>query len=144
MGVDALEYQDVRVSIEEYLEGVHEAAPSEFPLPVKVTWRLFADAYDPPHDHAILHITQVPGGASEGWIDRVDTIRLDCYAPGQDALGTLKSVTRLLVGENIETPNGLLDTVTVLSGRAPVEVEFQSETLNQATTILQIVHRPIN
>lgn len=146
---DVMMFQDVRVSVELYLEGLHDEAPSVFPMPLEVTWRLRVDAFQPDPETgefltAIVHITQVHGGATEGWLDRSDKIRLDCYAPGEAALGTLKTVKAMLVGENIETPNGLLDTVTLVPGRAPVEVEFQSDSLNQATATLEIVHRPIN
>lgn len=144
MATDLMIFQDVRVSVEEYLEGVHEQAPELFPMPVVVTWRLAADAFTPPFPDAVVHITPVSGGSSEGYIDRSDKLRFDCYAPGQAALGTLNAVKALLVGEGIETPNGYLDEILVVPGRAPVEIEFQSENLNQATMVLEIIHRPIN
>ena len=144
MAAEGLLFPDARLCVETYLEGLNEASPETFPLPLDVTWRLPADAFEPPYERAVVHITSHPGGASQGYIDRSDQIRLDCYAPGQAALGTLSVVTALLVGDGIETPAGYLDNVTVVPGRAPVEVEFQSENLNQATSILEVVTRPIN
>lgn len=144
MAAEGLIFPDVRLCIETYLEGINEVAPDQFPMPLEVTWRLDANAFTPPYERAIIHIISHPGGASEGYIDRSDQIRLDCYAPGQAALGTLSVVKALLVGDGIETPHGYLDSVTVVPGRAPVEVEFVSDSLNQATTILDVVTRPIN
>lgn len=144
MGADVLIFPDARLCLETYLEGIYETQPDVFDFPLVVTWRLPDDAFSPPFDTAYIHITSHPGGASEGYIDRSEQVRIDCYAPGQAALGTLSVVKALLVGDGIETPHGYLDSVSVVPGRAPIELEFQSESLNQATTVLDVVTRPIN
>lgn len=144
MSADVMIFPDARLALETYLEGIYEEQPDLFEFPLFVTWRLPAEAFSPPFDKAYIHLTSHPGGSSEGYIDRSEQVRIDCYAPGQAALGTLSVVKALLVGDGIETPAGYLDSVSVVPGRAPIEIEFQSESLNQATTMLDVVTRPIN
>ena len=83
----------------------------------------------------------VATGGTESYVDRVDRVTLDCYAPGQQAVNTLESVKAFLRGTDIETPHGYLDEIRV--DQVPTDIPYQSETLNKATATFLVTSRPI-
>lgn len=135
-------YRDARGLIEDML--THP--DSEFVPDIAVTWYLETDPENPSAikgPFPYLHLEQGP--ASEGFLDRTDTLRLFCYAPGDEALGTLVAVVAFIEGADIETPSGFhVDNILVAEGRAPVDTfEYQSSTLNRATATVHVIQRPI-
>ncbi|MGM7776135.1 hypothetical protein ACSVHC_08970 [Arthrobacter sp. KNU-44] len=100
----------------------------------------------PADDYGILKgpfpIAHIYGsGGNRGFVDRVDRRTIEVYAPGQQALEVLESITAAICGENIDTPSGFLDKVE--SDIVPDDVPYQSDTLNKAVATFLVTSRPI-
>lgn len=79
---------------------------------------------------------------TQGFLDRVERISLDCYAPGEQAMNILNSVLGLVVGAGIETESGIyLDRVEV--DQTPHELPYPSETMNHAMCRLLVTVRAV-
>lgn len=87
----------------------------------------------------LVQITMRPG--AEGFLDRVDPVLLECYAPDNDAVNVLESIKASICGTDISTPNGYLDSIRVRS--TPDDAPY-NDTLNKAVATFDVVSRPIN
>ncbi|WP_324644155.1 hypothetical protein [Pseudarthrobacter sp. LT1] len=103
-------------------------------------WHLPADAFTNQFLWPIVLIYSTDG--TEGWVDRVDRVTLECYTPGTQAVDTLESIKSLIRGTDIETGHGYLDSIQ--PDQVPKDVPFQSETLNKAVATFMVTSRPIN
>lgn len=131
---DGLVFPDTRVAFETLLEGTTHVGQE-----VHVFWWLGANTLD--DDENIPAIVLDSPRGTEGYIDRVDRIRVVCYAPGQQAVNVLESVKAMLVGENIDLGEYALDEVKVVS--TPEDIPYPSDTLNEAAATFDVVTRPI-
>ncbi|MHA7210794.1 hypothetical protein [Arthrobacter sp. MDT1-65] len=133
--IDALVFPDVRECLSDLIDGAEHLGES-----VRFVWYLPADSYG--SIQGPFPIVQVVQGAgTEGYVDRVDRVTLECYAPGTDAVNVLESVKASICGDGIDTPHGYLDSIFVVS--TPVDVPYQSDTLNKAVAIFDVTSRPI-
>lgn len=135
--IDGLVFPDVRECLMDLIDGtVHLGHP------VRAVWYLPADergvALGP---FPTVQITRPPGG-TEGYIDRVDPVTLECFAPGTLAVEVLESIKASICGDSIETPHGYLDSIQVTS--TPEEGFYPSDTLNKAVATFAVVSRPVN
>lgn len=101
----------------------------------------------PADDYGILQgpfpvvlIYALPGG-TEGYVDRVDKVALECFAPGRAAVNTLESIKAFICGTDIETSHGYLDSITV--DQVPTDVPYTSDTLNKADATFTVTSRPL-
>lgn len=90
-----------------------------------------------PYPVAIIYAT----GGTEGYVDRVDRVTVEVFAPGRVAVNTLESIRASIVGDNIDTPSGFVDGIRTLTN--PVDVPYISETLNKATASFEVISRPL-
>lgn len=81
-----------------------------------------------------------PGG-SEGYVDRVDRISVDVYAPGEQAVDTLESIKASICGDGIETPSGYLDSIK--PDEVPEDIPYPLDTLNKASASFFLTSRPL-
>ncbi|MDO5743493.1 MAG: hypothetical protein Q4P23_03410 [Micrococcaceae bacterium] len=88
----------------------------------------------------IAIIYALPGG-SEGYLDRVDRMAIDVYAPGERAVDTLESIKASVSGSDIETPSGYIDNIK--PDQVPTDIPYQSDTLNKATATFLLTSRPL-
>lgn len=134
---DGLVFPDVRECLLDLIGGtVHLGQP------VRAVWWLEADEYGAPlGPFPVVQITRAPGG-TEGYIDRMDPVILECFAPGTLAMEVLESVKASICGDSIETPHGYLDSIAVTS--IPEEGFYPSDVLNKAVATFNVVSRPIN
>ncbi|POH58919.1 hypothetical protein [Arthrobacter glacialis] len=95
-------------------------------------------AMEGPFPIAIIYA--VPGG-SEGFVDRVDRMAIDVYAPGEKAVDTLESIKASICGDDIETPSGYIDNIK--PDQVPTDIPYQSDILNKATATFLMTSRPI-
>lgn len=135
--IEALEWVDARAAVQALVDGtVHHG------VTVTARYEQSADAYGQPDPDAVEVIVYETPGGNIGYVDRLDEITLEVYAPrGQLAKKVAESVVRMVCGSNIDTPEGFLDTVRTRT--VPVEVPYQSAVLSKATTTLQVIHRPL-
>jgi hypothetical protein len=132
--MSGLIFPDTRVCLEALLaDTVHLGQK------VSVWWWLQADTLQQSENIPVIVLD--PPRGTEGYIDRVDRIRIECYAPGQQAVNVLESVKALLVGENIDVGEYYLDSISVVA--APEDQPYPSDTLNQAAATFDVVSRPI-
>jgi hypothetical protein len=71
----------------------------------------------------------------------VDRVTIEVYAPGQAAVNTLESIAASLIGTDIETPSGYIDSIE--ADVTPADVPYQSDTLNKALATFLVTSRPI-
>jgi hypothetical protein len=88
----------------------------------------------------IAVIYAMPGGV-EGYVDRVDRMSIDVYAPGERAVDTLESIKASICGEDIDTPSGYLDNIK--PDQVPTDIPYQSATVNKATATFLLTSRPL-
>lgn len=81
-------------------------------------------------------------GGDQGAVDRVERRTIDVYAEGEQALNVLESICASIVGTDIETPSGFLDSIA--PEVTPDDAPYQSDTLNKATATVLVTSRPIN
>lgn len=132
---DVLVFPDTRAALFDLIDGTtHDE------VRVRAFYHLPADGYGQlqgPYPIAHLYVT----GGTEGYIDRVDRVTIDVYAPGEQALNVLESIRASIRGANIETPSGFLDAID--PDVTPADVPYQSDTLNRATASFLVTSRPI-
>lgn len=135
--IDGLVFPDTKVAILELIDGATHMGE----VVRAVTWLPAGDygALDGPFP--LAHIQGRPGGTT-GFMDRVDRRTIDVYAPGEQALNVLESITASICGTGIETPSGYLDKIEV--DENPEDSPYQSDTLNKATVTVLVTSRPIN
>lgn len=88
----------------------------------------------------IAVIYSMPGG-SEGYVDRVDRMAIDVFAPGEKAVDTLESIRASICGDSIETPSGYLDSIR--TDQVPTDIPYTSDVLNKATATFLLTSRPL-
>jgi hypothetical protein len=135
--IDALVFPDVRECLFDLIDESEHLGES-----VRLVFYLPADAYGTLQGPSPLVQVSQTGGGTIGYIDRVDRVTLECYMPGTAAVNTLESITASICGDSIETPHGYLDSIRVVS--APVDIPYQSDTLNKAAVILDVTSRPVS
>jgi hypothetical protein len=139
--IEALVFPDTRSAMLDLIDGTsHYSAAAGQSLQVRATWHLEADSYGQLRaPFPVAHI--FPPVGTEGFIDRVERILVEVYAPGQQAVQALESIRASIVGTDIETPSGFIDTITCPV--VPSDVPYQSDTLNKATATFEVTSRPI-
>lgn len=133
---DVMVFPDTRSALFDLLDGSAHDGES-----VRAVYHLPADFYGQlqgPFPVAHIYVT----GGTEGYIDRVDRVTIDVYAPGEQAVRVLESIRAFICGVGIETPSGYLDNID--PDITPAEVPYQSDTLNKATGTFMVTSRPIN
>lgn len=134
--IDSFVFPDVRSVLFDLLDGsTHEGEQ------VRAFYQVQADAYGSPLGPFPVALLYVTGGA-QGYVDRVDRVTLEVYAPGEQALDVLESIFASICGTDIETPSGFLDSIA--PDVTPAEVPYQSDTLNKATATVLVTSRPVN
>lgn len=134
--IDGLVFPDVRMCLEDLIHNTQHLGEN-----VRFVWHLPADAYGQLEGPFPLVLVNSPRG-EEGYLDRVDRVVLECYAPGTQAVETLESIKASIVGTDIDTPSGFLDSVRVVA--TPEDIPYTHDTLNRATLTVDIITRPIN
>lgn len=133
---DGLVFPDVRSCLSDLIDGtVHVGEP------VRTVWFLQADSHGAllgPFPVILIYTT----GGTEGFVDRVDRVTLECYAPGTQAVNALESVKAYICGTDIGTVHGYLDGIR--PDQVPADVPYQSDTLNKAAATFMVTSRPIN
>lgn len=136
MSVDALVYPDTLQILTDILDGEVYGDDA-----VHVVWREQID------DHGrlagpfpLLHIH--PPRGTEGAFDKVDRFTLDLYVEGGRATPLLEAIKASIVGTDLESPAGFIDTVTVVA--SPEDVPYQSDSLSLARALFDVVSRPVN
>lgn len=133
--IDGLVFPDVRECLTDLVDGtVH------LDRAVRMVWHLPADDYgvlQGPFPVVLVYAT----GGTEGFVDRVDRVTLECYAPGTQAVNTLESIKSFICGSGIETAHGYLDSITV--EQVPTDIPYASDTLNKADATFFVTSRPL-
>lgn len=93
-----------------------------------------------PGPFPLVHITEQPGG-TQGDIDRVTRITIDCYAPGDQAVDALDAVNAYITGTGIETVHGYLDEVRPIT--TPTDIPYASDVMNRANCMYDVTVRPV-
>lgn len=133
--IDGLVFPDVRECFSDLIDGT-----THLDKPVRLVWHLPADDYgalEGPFPLVQVYTTR----GTEGYVDRVDWVTLECYAPGTSAVNTLESIKASICGTDIDTPHGFLDSIK--SEQVPEDVPYQSDTLNKATATFTVTSRPL-
>lgn len=130
---DVLVFHDARAGLFELIDGSAHVGRVVGGVPemvtVRASYHLTADERGGIGPNPQVVIVLDPG--TQGDIDRVDRVSLDCYAPGEQALNVLNSILGVVVDSHIETPSGVyLDRVEV--DQTPHELPYPSDTANQA------------
>lgn len=134
--IDALVFPDVRDALFDLIDGaVHLGAP------VKAVYQLPADDYGAIQGPFPLALIYTAGG-TKGFVDRVERATVELYAPGQAAVNSLESISASIIGSDIETPSGYIDSIE--ADITPADVPYQSDTLNKAVASFLVTVRPIN
>ncbi|MEH0058804.1 hypothetical protein QDX25_07250 [Auritidibacter ignavus] len=132
---EVLVFPDTREALFDLVDGTKHSGHV-----VSAVYHLPVDAYGMIESEGpVVQIGVEPG--AQGWIDRTDRLLLSCYAPGETAMNVLNSVVALVVGNNIETPKALLDTVRV--DQVPHEVPYASDQVNRCEARLLVTVRPV-
>ena len=133
--LDGLVFPDVRDVLFDLINGTTHGGD-----PVRAVYHLPADSYGAlkgPFPIVLIYSTD----GTEGYLDRVDRVTLECYAPGTQAVNTLESIKAFICGTDIETPSGYLDSIKV--DQVPKDVPYQSDTLNKAAATFMVTSRPL-
>lgn len=130
-----LVFPDVRECLTDLIDGTDHLGES-----VSAVWFQQADGHG-----ALLgpfpEVLIIANGGTEGYVDRVDRVTLECYAPGTLAVNILESVKAFICGTDIDTALGFLDGISV--DQVPVDVPYSSDTLNQARATFLVTSRPL-
>lgn len=132
---EVLAFPNVRRALADLIDGtVHLGSP------VRAVGHLNADANGALlGPFPLVHI--YTKGGTEGYVDRVDRVGMDVYAPGEKAVDTLESIRAYITGDNIETSAGFLDNIR--TDQVPEDVPYASSTLHQAVGSFTVTSRPI-
>lgn len=133
--IDGLVFPDVRECLNDLVDGTEHLDQA-----VRMVWHLPADDYGTLQGPFPIVLVYTNGG-TEGYIDRVDRVTLECYAPGTQAVNTLESIKAFICGTDIETAHGYLDAIK--SDQVPEDVPYTSDTLNKATATFMVTSRPL-
>ena len=134
--IDGLVFPDTRGVLFDLIDG-----SSHLGTPVRAVYHLPADSYGSIEGpFPLAHIYTIPGGGV-GYVDRVDRIKVELYAPGEQAVDTLESIRASIVGWGIETPSVYVDKIEDIS--PPIDVPYQSDILNKAEAMFDVTTRPV-
>lgn len=137
MTVEGLVYPDTLQILTDLLDGeLHLGKP------VTVAWHLEVLPDNPSQlkgPFPLLHI--LPPVGTEGFLDKVDRVTFELYVEQGRASQVLESIKASIVGTDLESPAGYLDTVRVVN--APTDVPYQSDTLRVARAAFDITTRPV-
>lgn len=133
--IDGLVFPDVRDCMSDLVDGVEHLGEA-----VSTVYYLSADSYTNPALWPLVLIYS--GDGSQGYVDRVDRVTLECYAPGTRAVDTLESITAMICGTDISTAHGFLDSVRV--DLVPKDTDLQSDVLNRARATFLVTSRPLS
>jgi len=133
--IDGLVFPDVRECLNDLVDGTEHLGEM-----VRMVWHLQADDYGTLQGPFPVVLVYTNGG-TEGFIDRVDRVTLECYAPGTRAVNTLESIKAFICGAGIETAHGYLDSIK--SDQVPEDIPYASDTLNKATATFTVTSRPL-
>jgi hypothetical protein len=133
--IDALVFPDTRDALFDLIDGaIHLGQP------VRAVYQLPADSYgvlQGPFPVALIYVT----GGTRGFVDRVDRATIEVYAPGQQAENALESIAASIVGTDIGTPSGFIDSIE--QDITPADVPYQSDTINKAVATFLVTSRPL-
>lgn len=133
--IDALVFPDVRDALFDLInDSTHEGEN------VRAVYQIPADSYgaiEGPFPLALIYVT----GGTRGFVDRVDRATIEVYAPGQQAVNTLESISASITGTDIETPSGFIDSIE--ADVTPADIPYQSDALNKAVATFLVTSRPI-
>jgi hypothetical protein len=133
--IDSLLFPDTRDALFDLINGATHLGE-----PVKAVYQIPADSYGAiqgPFPVALIYVT----GGNRGFYDRVDRLTIEVYAPGQQAVNTLESISASIIGDSIDTPSGFIDSIE--ADITPADVPYQSDTLNKAVGTFLVTSRPI-
>jgi len=133
--IDALIFPDTRDALYDLINNTTHLGET-----VTAVYQIPADDYGTikgPFPVALIYTT----GGTRGFVDRVDRVTIEVYAPGQQAVNTLESISASIIGTDIETPSGHLDGIE--ADIVPADVPYQSDTLNKAVATFLVTSRPI-
>ena len=135
MSSDVLVFPDTRGAIYDLINGATHLGET-----VLAAYHLPADSYGSlVGPFPVAHITTEPG--TQGYLDRKDRIAVNVYAPGELAMNVAQSIYASIVGDDIDTPSGYLDSIR--ADQTPYERPYQSDTLNQAEFRVIVTVRPV-
>lgn len=81
-------------------------------------------------------------GGTESFIDRVDRVGVDVYAPaGTTAKQVAEAIKDALVDRPHETSYGYIDNITTET--TPVDVPYADPNVGQAQTVYRVTSRPL-
>ncbi|WP_346921867.1 hypothetical protein [Glutamicibacter creatinolyticus] len=78
-------------------------------------------------------------GGTPGYVDQVERLRVEVYAPFDEALEIAKEIKKQIVGTGINTSAGFLDKIK--ADQVPTDVPYSGD-LSKATLLLSITSRP--
>lgn len=133
--IDALLFPDTRDALFDLINGATHLGE-----PVNAVYQIPADSYGAiqgPFPVALIYVN----GGTRGFVDRVDRATIEVYAPGQQAINTLESIAASIIGTDIETPSGFIDSIS--ADITPADVPYQSDTLNKAVATFLVTSRPL-
>lgn len=135
--IDGLVFPNVRECLTDLIDGTAHLGET-----VNFVWWMESDPKTgaPAGPFPLVQVIAKPG--TEGYIDRVDPVMLECYSPGTSAIEILESIKASICGTDIDTPHGFLDSIRVTS--TPEDGYYPSDTLNKAVATFDVVSRPIN
>jgi hypothetical protein len=133
--IDALVFPDTREALFDLINGA-----THLGKPVLAGYQIPANDYGAIQGPFPLALIYVNGGTL-GFLDRVDRATIELYAPGQQAVNTLESISASIIGSDIETPSGYIDSIA--ADITPADVPYQSDTLNKATATFLVTSRPL-
>lgn len=133
--IDALVFPDVRDALFDLINDTNHLGSN-----VRAGYQVPADDYGAilgPFPFALIYTT----GGTRGYVDRVDRATIEVYAPGQQAVNTLESISASIIGTDIETPSGHLDGIE--ADITPADIPYPSDTLNKAVATFLVTSRPL-
>ncbi|MBT8162796.1 MULTISPECIES: hypothetical protein [Arthrobacter] len=133
--IDGLVFPDARECFNDLIDGTQHLG-----VTVRAVWHLSVDKYGAlqgPFPLVLIY----SGDGTEGHVDRVDRVTLECYAPGTQAVNVLESIKTFICGTDIETAHGFLDEIK--PDQVPKDVPYQSDTLNKAFATFMMTSRPL-
>ena len=133
--IEALVFPDTRDALFDLIDGSTHLGDT-----VRAVYQLPADAYGTVQGPFPLALIYTSGG-TQGFVDRVDRAAVEVYAPGQKAVQTLESISASIVGGDIETPSGYVDSIE--PDATPADVPYPSDTLNKAVATFLVTVRPV-
>jgi hypothetical protein len=127
-------FPDARSCLQDLIDGTEHLGRE-----VTCVWHLVVEEGKLAGPFPLVQIITAPG--TEGFLDRVDPVTLECYAEGNLARDVLESIKAMICGVAIETDSGYLDKIAVTS--TPDDV-YYTNTLNKAFATFDVTSRPVS